>query len=854
MFYRNLALTGLLALCQAATAQDVDYRLPSHIVPTAQHIHLELDPAVADYTGSTTISIRVGEDSDRIGVYQLGLELSDITLSGAGTERSLDATAGDWDINWLADGETIPAGEYELSIDFSGSYSTDALGMHRVRFEDRNYVFTQMEAMYARRAFPLFDEPFFKLPYRMTITAPEGLTVLANTPVESTSVSDGMQAVTFMETPPLPSYLLAYAVGPLDRAPIEGLSVPGYIYVPKGHADELGFVLRETPGIVAALEDYFGSDYPFRKLDFVAVPEFAFGAMENPGLITYRTDLMMVGDEVSGATAETVLMVIAHEVAHIWYGDVVTMEWWNDLWLNEAFASWMAWSTIERLYPEYDPQLKLPQAQAFGADQQVSVKPIRRVVRNNEEITDGLGLNYTKGHAILRMLERYVGPDIWREAIQEYIRRYAWQNATEADLWAVITEVSGLDVGKIAGDYLNQPGFPIVSIAEDGSIAQERYLLPGTEAPDLSWLIPMNIKYKADGDIRQTFYLLDAEEGGIDLPADADWVFPDAGGNGYFRWATDMTQFFSLLDDADALSNREKIALLDNAEALFNANRLTLADYLFVLDRMLSDPYPLVFLPTLERLKAIGDNFVDDSTAEAFESFVDESLSARFADIGAEMRPGDSEALVQMRPRLIRMLGEYGSDPGVRAAARDIAGRFLEDPASVETNLAREALRITALYDDGGLYDDYIDAYRRAPTANQKTVVLGAIYFDDPAVIERHLDFSLTDEVAAGDAVTGIGLFAAVLDDNTPVYTWLADNLDALNAKMPAYYAALMPQVIGGGCSEASLERLNEFFGERGEQYAASLAKANESARACISRKARHQPDLATFLEPYSGD
>ena len=290
-------------------------------------------------------------------------------------------------------------------MNFSGSYSTDSLGMHRVRFEERDYIFTQMEAMYARRAFPLFDEPSFKLPYQMTITAPEGLTVLSNTPVESSSVSDGKQEVTFMETPPLPSYLLAYAVGPLDRAPIEGISVPGYIYVPKGHADELGFVLRETPSIVAALEDYFGSEYPFRKLDFVAVPEFAFGAMENPGLITYRTDLMMVGDEVSGSTAETVLMVIAHEVAHIWYGDVVTMEWWNDLWLNEAFASWMAWSTIERLYPEYDPQLKLPQAQAFGADQQVSVKPIRRVVRNNEEITDGLGLNYTKGHAILSMLD-----------------------------------------------------------------------------------------------------------------------------------------------------------------------------------------------------------------------------------------------------------------------------------------------------------------------------------------------------------------------------------------------------------------------------------------------------------------
>lgn len=853
MTYRFLAVPAFLLLVLPAFAQDIDYRLPSHIAPTAQRIALDLDPSVADYTGRTEIDIEVKSDSDRIGVYQVGLDLESITLSGPGSERELAATAGDWDITWLSDGQPIKAGDYQLTIEWSGSYSTDALGMHRVRFEGNDYVFTQMEAMYARRAFPVFDEPSFKLPYTLTITAPEGLSVLSNTPVESTAVRDGRQVVTFMETKPLPSYLLAYAVGPLDRAPLEGMSVPGYVYTPKGHAGELGFVLRETPKIVAALEDYFGSDYPFRKLDFVAVPEFAFGAMENPGLITYRTDLMMVGDEVSGGTAETVLMVIAHEVAHIWYGDVVTMEWWNDLWLNEAFASWMAWSTIERLYPQYDSALKLPQANAFGADQQVSVKPIRRVVRNNEEITDGLGLNYTKGHALLRMLERYVGRDNWREAVQTYIERFAWGNATESDLWAVVSEVSGLDVGRIASAYLNQPGYPIIDVDRDGSVSQERYLLPGTKAPDMTWLVPMNVKYKVDGDVGQTFYLLEKETGRIDIPAEADWVFPDAGGNGYYRWSTDESRFYALLDDLDLLSHREKIALLGNSEALFNANELTLADYLYVLERLLADPYPLVFLPTLEQLKEIGDDFVDDRTRDPFQAFVDETLSQRFAEIGAETRPGDSEALIQMRPRLMRMLGEYGSDPAARNAARKLALEFLADPSSVETNLAREALRVTALYDDGDLYNDYIAAYRRAPTAPQKTAVLNSIYFDEPLIIEKHLDFSLTDEVAAGDAATGVGLYSAVLDDNSPVYDWLGENIGALKAKLPAYYNALLPQVVGGGCSRASLDRLNAFFKDRGEVYEASLEKANESARACIARKNRHQADLVDFLARYEG-
>ena len=852
MFKRLLALAGALAFVPMAIAQDaVDYRLPPGITPTAQSIHLRLDPSQPDYTGETTIDLEIAAPTERVGVYQIGLEMSEITLTGADGERILTATDGEWDMSWLADGNPIEPGSYTLSISFSGSYSTDALGMHRVTFEENDYVFTQMEAMYARRAFPLFDEPSFKLPYRLTITAPAGLTVLGNTPVDTTSEDGNWQQVTFMETKPLPSYLLAFAVGPLDRAPLEGLSVPGYIYTPKGHTDKLGFVLRETPKIVAYLEDYFGSDYPFRKLDFVAVPDFAFGAMENPGLITYRTDLLLIGDEASGTTAEQSLMVIAHEVAHIWYGDVVTMAWWDDLWLNEAFASWMAWSTVADLYPQYDSELKLPQASAFGADQQTTAKPIRKTVRNDREIFDGLGLNYTKGHSILNMLENYVGPDVWQQAVRQYIETYAWSNATEADLWAIVSSVSGLDISSIAGDYLNQAGYALLDVDTSGNVTQSRFRLPGREVPELEWKIPLNVKYKADGDVRQTFYLLDEKTGSIDLPDNADWVFPDAGGNGYYRWSTDLDQFYALVDDADLLDNREKIALLGNSEALFNTGELSLADYLFVLNKLLADDYPLVFLPTLENLKQIGDEFVDESTEAPFRAFVDEALTARFQDVGAESRPGDSEAVIQMRPRLMRMLGEYGSDPAVRAAALDLARRFLEEPGSIETNLAREALRVTAMNDDGSLYDDYIAAYRSAENANAKTVVLTAIYFEDPDTVRKHLDFALTDEIASGDAATGLGLYSAILDDNSIVFEWLGENFDAFSAKLPAYYKLLMPQIVGGGCSDDSLDRLKAFFADRDPDYQTSLAKAVESAQGCVTRRNKHAADLKTFLASY---
>ena len=707
--------------------------------------------------------------------------------------------------------------------------------------------------MYARRVFPLFDEPSFKIPWNLTITAPKDLTVVANTPVERVEEEGEVQRVSFRETKPLPSYLLAFAVGPMDRAPLPGMSVPGYVYTPAGGTDQLGFVLRETHRIVAALEDYFGSSYPFAKLDFVAVPEFAFGAMENPGLITYRTDLLMVGDEVSGDSALTVLMVIAHEVAHIWYGDVVTMEWWDDLWLNEAFASWMAWSTIAELFPELEAELNLPQTQAFESDQKATAKAIRHTVRNSKEVFDNAELNYSKGHALLRKLEAYVGKETWQKGIREYITRYAWRNAVADDLWAVISEVSGLDVGRIANDYLNQPGVALVTVGAGGDVSQRRYVVPGEEVAPQTWRIPMNVKYKEDGDVRLTFYLLEDEAGTLDVPATAEWIFPDAAGNAYFRWITSADQFYALLDDVEILSARERIALIDNVQALFGAELLSLADYLYALEILLRDPHPLVFLPALEQLKTIGDELIDGSTRGLFSEFVDDALSERFAATGVESRPDDSKSVRRMRPRLLRMLGQYGADPAAREAADELTKRFLAKPGSVDIDLAEEALRVSALNDDGSLYDDYIRAYRGVGTADRKSTILQSIYFQNPRILERHLDFLLTDAVPGRDALASIAYTSSVLDDKEPLYDWLDRNLGKLMVKVPGFAHAYLPETLGGGCDSTSLAQLERFFAER-EEFANGLERVRLSSKACIRRKQKHLADLKNYLAAQNGD
>jgi alanyl aminopeptidase len=846
----HLGATLVFCALGAHAAEVPEYRLPAGIEPNSQVIELTLDPSQEEFSGMTSIELSVAEAVERIGINQVGLTFANVQLSSGGKQRSLQATAGEWERSWLADGKPIAPGDYTLTIEYSGKYATDSLGMHRARFEDRDYVFTQMEAMYARRAFPSFDEPSFKIPFRLVINAPEELTVVANTPVEAVENNGGWQRVTFMETPPLPTYLLAYAVGPLDRAAIDGLSVPGHIYVPKGYAGQLGFVLRETPKIAAALEKYFGSDYPFRKLDFVAVPEFAFGAMENPGLIAYRTDLLLVGDDVSGRQAVSVLNVLAHEIAHIWYGDVVTMAWWDDLWLNEAFASWMAATILETEYPQYETVLRLPQARAFKQDELTTARAIRGEVRNSDEIFESVGIHYTKGRTLLRMLERYVGSDVWQRAIRRYVDEFAWSNATEKDLWAVVSKESGLDISKIAGDYLNQPGFAMVNIDAAGKVTQERYARKGPGVDELLWHIPLHVKYKADGQVRQTYMLLQGRTGSLDLPSDSEWIFPDAGANGYYRWSTSRDQLQNLVDDIDELTGREKIALLDNCEALLNAGSLAMADYMYIVQRLLKDPHPLVTLPALLALQEIGDDFVAAEDRDAFAVFVDNALSARYAAVGIRSRAGDSEAMLQMRPRLVRILGQFGSDENLVADAAKLVDEYFAKPESVSSDLALEAMRITALNDDGGRYDQYVRAYLNTDSADQKSNILAAMYFDRPDVVRRHLEFSLSDEVQAVDSLSALYAFTYVLDDHSVLYDWLDENFERVVTKAPAYFQALMPRVLGGSCDRRNLDLLTDFFAERGDAYATNLATATEADEACIARRIDHAGSLSEFLAP----
>jgi alanyl aminopeptidase len=583
----------------------------------------------------------------------------------------------------------------------------------------------------------------------------------------------------------------------------------------------------------------------------VAVPDFAFGAMENVGLVTYRAELLLAGDAPRGSEASGSLNVIAHELAHMWYGNLVTMAWWNDVWLNEAFATWMAQHVMDNLYPQYLTNLSLPQDGAFTADGRSTAKAIRKAVRDEEEVLDGLGLNYAKGHSILSMIEKFIGPESMQQGVRAYMDEFAWKNTVDDDLWLALGKASGKDIKAVAGKYLAQPGYAIVNFGEQGSVSQQRYRSYGQESPDLEWKIPLNVKYKLDNQVQQASFLLAQKTQTMPGIAEAEWIFPDSGGNGYYRWQASPDQLKALLADIDELDEREKIALLSNSRALLDAGTTSVAEHFSVLEAIAKDNNPIVFLSVLEEVKGIGESIIDAQTLPMFSNYVERMMTPWFERIGLETQAGDSEAIIRLRPRLLRTLGQFSDNAKVIAAAASMADLYLEQQGEVDSNLAVEALRVTAIHGDDTRAIQYLEAYERSDDAAFKTVLLRTMYFTDPTSMKRILEFSQSDLVASGDFLGPIYFLFYANKSHAALYDWLELNFDAVVAKAPDSSRVYLPQLTGSSCDAQNLDRTLAFYKDKDEMFKVSLAKAEEDTRKCLSLKNRQQEALLAFFSAY---
>ena len=845
-----IALTGFI-LSTPVFAEDVDYRLSKAVQPTMQRIDLNLNPDNADYQGTTVIDLTVHSDVDTIGLYWLGPKVEAIRLKSADGERSLTAEDDEYDIHRLGDGSKIAKGDYQLTMKFTADFSTDALGLYRTEYQDKNYLFTQFESLYARRAFPLFDEPDFKIPYQLTLTVPKGMEVATNTPAIKESVDGSTKTVVFDVSPPMPSYLLALTVGPLDKTPITGLSVPGFIYSPAGSGGETGFVVKHTPTILKVLEDYFGIDYPYKKLDFVAVPDYAFGAMENAGLVTYRTELLLVGDEATGNVAQRSLYVIAHELAHMWYGDLVTMKWWDDLWLNEAFATWMGQKVMSTTYPQYQSDLDLPQTRAFGEDALAATKAIRKEAKTDKDIEDGMGLNYSKGHAILNMFEQQIGEQAFQKSVQQYMQEFRWKNTVANDLWQAFADQSDQDISAIAGTYLNQPGYPLVSFAADGKVSQARYRNYGTDVQEQNWQVPLAIKYKQGGEIKYTKLVSGEDELNFKEARKADWFFPVQNGNGYYRWQIPADKYAALLSDLGSLTNREKMALLSNSTGLLNSGNISIGEHLSMLTELAKDDNAIVVLNVIEELKLIGEKHTDLQNQTAFSNYITQVLTPWYERIGSKTRASDGDDILSMRPRLLRTLGQLGDNPALNKELVSLAHAYLKGDAEIDDNLGREAIRIAAMLDEGDLAKTYYQTYLATDDATLKSNIMAGLYFSEKEAVTYSLEQTFNDKIPAGDKSNALTGAFYIHKDQGVLYDWLSDNFDEYVKAIPENYRGYLPFMMSPGCQPQNVERLAAFFKGKGDIYQAALTKSLEGENNCLTLKQREQKSFNDFLAAY---
>lgn len=855
-------LPGAQAVENAQNPEN--YRLSPLVTPHFQKIALTLEPGAATYTGTTEIELTLKKDT---ASFEISGE--DYTLLSARIQsrtRSpcvLEAKKLPLGKIALTCDQPLKAGDYVLSLSFKAPFNTRSVGLYKTQSQGNPYLFTQFEMSDARRAFPVFDEPSYKIPYQFEITAPAAAEVFSNTPAVSVRSEGSWRVHTFQKTLPLPSYLLALAVGPFDTVPVPGLSVPGQLITPKNKGSMGTYALAQTPRILTFLETYFGQHYPYPKLDQVAVPEFPYGGMENAGLITYREDLLLHdSDTPTRDQKKATSNVIAHEVAHHWFGDLVTMAWWDDLWLNEAFASWMANKTLTALEPSFENRLDLPQNRAMMQDAQLSTRPIRKPIRNEADIMDGLGLAYSKGSAILTMVENWIGEDAFQAGIQQYLRQHAYQNATAEDLWQALESSAQQPVRQVLSSYLNQASFPLITFKTTGktlSVSQKRFVHLGVEAPAQTWTIPLVIKYGRGQEVKTLHWVLEPSMANVPLEIPLafapEWIYPDANAVGYYRWTLSDTQFQNLLTQTvEKLSARERLALIAASDDLLKSGDLSGRQWLELMTLMLKDPEPHVVQQAWNYLDSAADRFVDDAHQSRWLRFMAREATALLAQIGKTARPEEPVAYHHLRASLYETLAFAPQAPKwLLQEAEQQANNSLQGEYTGDAYLLDSYLRIAAYYGDAKRLADYQRAFENPDSAQQRLEVLSAMgYFADPALQAQSLNYILSDAITASDIRYAVAGHQFQNKRQDRFRAWFKANYAALAKKMPPFAVPQLPTMLVSGCNPTDLKQADFFKPLLGDhpEYALHLHKATERVENCIRLKNRVRQDFNAYLAP----
>ena len=859
-------LGGMLSVSPLIAAEPAPARLGTDVVPTFQSVHLRVNADSARYSGSVRVELEVKRATPTVALHARGQDLDQVTLTQNGAAIAVEQARGDRGRLTLTAARPLAVGKATLEIRFRQAFNTKAVALYRMEKDGAAYSFTQFEAEEAREAFPCWDEPSFKFPYQFTLEVPEAHQAVFNTPVERETRANGWKTIIYKRTPPMPSYLLAIATGPLEFTPIPGLKMPARVVTVRGQSNLTAAAVEWTPRIMTAVESWFGQPYPYEKLDLIAVPEYWAGAMENPGAITYADNVLLLDPKsTSPAQLKTQVRITAHELAHMWFGDLVTMAWWDDLWLNESFAEWLGDKITDKLMPEYHHWLgTLPQVQdIMASDARPSTDPIRIHAQHGDEAMHSIGVAYYKGKAVLSMFEHWMGEETFRKGVREYLKAHAWGNATAADLWKALGAASGKDVVGVMGDYVEQNGLPLVTVEPqaDGSVrlSQKRFLNFGVQAPARTWRIPMDLRFPQGKSVTGHAVLLGPEPQAVKLGSGRPaWVMPNAGARGYYRWKVPPGMLTAMSGEAATImAPEERIGFIGNLLALLGAGEISGDVLLKALAEVADDPEPLVVSQVVSGLDRVRNVFVTDEMRDPFAAYVRRTLRPAADRFGLQSKPGEAEVVGLLRPRLMLWLGVHGGDEGALKLGRELADKYLADPASVDPSLVQVALQLKALTGDRAVFETYKQRFEQAKQPAVRRNFLQAFgYFRDPAVLPEVLKYAAEGPVRPNEMFAipfTVGTFSEEGADRA--FQWVRDHYDVMAKKLPPNFLPFLTAACGG-CSAERLAQGKAFFAEPAHNVAGTdkeLGQVAESVEDCVELRKREGAAVSAYLRSLAG-
>jgi aminopeptidase N len=847
----------LLTVSMVANAQ----RLPTTVVPEHYTLSLTPDLNTATFSGTESIEMTVTEAASTITLNSAEIAFQSVTVESGGARQTATVTLdADKQQATFRFAQPLSPGKAILSIRYTGILNSQLRGFYLSKTEHRNYAVTQFEPTDARRAFPSFDEPAFKAAFDISLVVDAKDTAISNNPIanDSPGPGEGKHTLKFLTTPKMSTYLVAFLVGDFQCTAGEQDGVAIRVCATPDKVGMTATGVEDAQYFLHYYNNYFGIPYPLKKLDLIALPDFEAGAMENFGAITYRETLLLIDPKTASDNAkENVALVIAHEMAHQWFGDMVTMRWWDNLWLNEGFATWMENKAVVAMHPDWnvDESVAASEDSTLDLDAQPTTRAIRAKAETPDQINEMFdGIAYGKAGDVLLMVENYLGAETFRQGVHNYLVAHQYSNATAEDFWGAQTAASHKPVDRIMDSLVAQPGAPLITFGQPigGKVAVEQmrfFLSPSVKAdPKQKWTLPICFKSSA-GDT-QDCQLLTPTTSTLNVPA-GPIFFANATGKGYYRSAYPASVYAELVANAESkLSAPERVSLLGDAWAQVRSNKKTVGDYLDLAASLKSDTGNEVISSALGGVGAIMDRVAASADQKAtLAAWLRRNFTPLLKKLGPPSQT-DTPNIRLLRATLFETLGYYGKDPEVLTEAAKIAEKSYTDPESVDPTLGQTAMSITVRNGDAALFDRLQKVYE---TSNNPEMRNGALLFlpqfQNPQLAKRSLDYALSGKVRNQDVAIELSVGLQAESNRDLTWNYIKANWNKVQAQLTTEMGRRLVSATSSFCTVESRDDVENFFTTH--KVAASeraLKHAVERINGCIEFRTLQGENLKRWL------